>query len=353
MLPLWLMSCEMQRNEAPAQRVTLPVSIYLPAEEMQSAYHSPVRRTPGDPGTYEQLTFPNHLYIIILKQVGENWVLWHKIDSVVTDESWKAKSYVGLLYTPGDSIYEFTHEFDLLLNSEKFNGRIYAIASSVALTFNQSLGSIASLSDAEDLTFDASSQTVQNNLQHIYSTPYNYEVSDDYFGAFTCIKRVVPHVNLLLYHVAAKVDITWSVDDEKRYDKVTPGNGVRLTSMKACNLFNGNAYCFKPMMNSSGATPLTPSAGTGDTITIVRPTDEGLWWEGRSYFYTILYTTTEGGKENYFPLQMEMETNRSGAKYRPTIYMQIDKTSPFVPWMRATFNLNNPLTAGTDEKMGS
>ena len=341
------MSCEMQRNETPSSKVTLPISIYLPAEEMQSICHSPVHRVMGDPGTREQLAFPNHLYIIILKQVGENWVLWHKIDSVVTNEAWNAKSYVGLLDTPGDSIYEFSHEFDLLLNNEKFNGRVYVIASSVSLTFNQTLGSIGSLSEAENLTFDASSATVQKNLQHIYSTPYNYQMSGDYFGAFTCIKHVVPHVNLLLYHVAAKVDITWNVADDKRINNADPSSAVRLTSMKACNLFNGNAYCFKPMKNSSGASPLA----TGDTITIVQPTDEGLWWEGRSYFYTIPYTTTASGKENYYPLQMEMETNGSGAKYRPTVYMEIDKTSPFVPWMRATFNFSSPLTAGPEDKM--
>ena len=139
----------------------------------------------------------------------------------------------------------------------------------------------------------------------------------------------------------------WNVADSARV-KAAGVNPIRLTRMDACNLFNGSAFCFKPMENSSGASPLDPSAGTGDTINLVSASDEGLWWEGRSYFYTIPYTTT--GKAGYFPLQMRMETNESAAYYRPTIYLQVNTTSPFVPWLRATFNLNRQLTAGTDTK---
>jgi hypothetical protein len=40
---------------------------------------------------------------------------------------------------------------------------------------------------------------------------------------------------------------------------------------------------------------------------------------------------------------MQMETNESGDTYQPTIYMEIDKSSPFVPWLRANYNLTDPL----------
>jgi len=89
---------------------------------------------------------------------------------------------------------------------------------------------------------------------------------------------------------------------------------------------------------------------SGAEVSIVSSGDESLWWEGRAYFYTIPYTTTKTDYENYFPLQMQMVTNGTGT-YTPTIYMQIDKSSPFVPWLRATFNIKNTLSGSGTKKV--
>jgi hypothetical protein len=193
---------------------------------------------------------------------------------------------------------------------------------------------------------------MQSNLQHIYATPYNYEVSGQYYGSFNSVEHNVPFVNLLLYHVAAKVDITWAVNDGKRPDRADTGTkatAVRLTYMKAQHLFEDYAYCFRPMENVK-----TTKLGTGYEREIVTnaPANEGLWWEGRSYFYTIPYHTKEEGRKSYFPLQMVMNTNGGdGTGYQPTIYMKVDTTSSFVPWLRADFNINAALTDGTDIKI--
>ena len=206
------------------------------------------------------------------------------------------------------------------------------------------------MSDLETLMFAVSS-TVQENMQHLYSTPYNYEVNDAYYGSFSSETQIVPHLNLMLYHVAAKVDITWHVADTMRI-LANKAEAVRLTQMDVCNLFNDSSYCFKPMENSSGATPLAPAAGKGDTLNIVSPTDEGLWWEGRSYFYTIPYTIT--GEPNYFPLQLLMRTNDSeGSGYQLTLKQPIDTTGTFVPWIRGNIRLTQALSNTTDTKIGS
>lgn len=181
---------------------------------------------------------------------------------------------------------------------------------------------------------------MQQNLQNIYSTPHNYIVDEKYYGAFESTEDDnVPIVFLLLYHVAAKVDIKWNVADSVRI-KANPAEAVRLTYMKACNMFNGNAYCFKPMSNTA-AEPVTST----DSVTIITPADEGLWWEGRSYFYTIPYTTP--GRAGHFPLQMKMGTNDSTKYYKPTIYLNIENDTTFVPWLRVNFNLTQPLTEGS------
>ena len=300
-------------------------------------------RVMGDPGTTERFELPSYVYIIIMKKAAgdPDWSLWEARRLTPSEGDWTKKRYVGLLQTTGDSIYEYNHEIDLTLPSNRVDGRVYAIASAVELSFNRALtaGELNTLDKVETLTFNSGASGIQENLQHIYSTPYNYMPDGvRYYGSFEKEQKV-PHVSLLLYHVAAKVDINWFVDEEKR----SKTNMLRLTKMDACNLFNGNAFCFKPMENSLPALPTTT-----DSVHIVTRTDEGLWWEGRSYFYTIPYTTT--GKTGYYPLQMQMETNESGAIYKPTVYLGVNTSSPFVPWLRATFNINNPLEERTEDK---
>ncbi len=341
---LWT-GCEGRDDIDPKQGNPFSLSICLPVEESFAPAGGGPLRVMGDPGTTERFELPSYVYIIIMKKAAgdPDWSLWEARRLTPSEGDWTKKRYGGVLPTVGDSIYEYNHEIDLLLSSEKFDGRVYAIASAVELSFNRTLtpGELNTLDKVETLTFNSGASGIQENLQHIYSTPYNYKPNGvDYYGSFDKAQRV-PHVSLLLYHVAAKVDINWFVDEEKR----SKTNMLRLTKMDACNLFNGNAFCFKPMENSLDTLPITT-----DSVHIVTRTDEGLWWEGRSYFYTIPYTLSSGTYQSHYPLQMQMETNESGAIYKPTVYLGVNTSSPFVPWLRATFNINNPLAAGTAEK---
>lgn len=319
-------------------QVSFPISICLPAEEI----HTPMNRLPGDPGTTEQFLLPNYIYIFIVKQKpDESWVIQQTITDVLTDEDWEKTHYVGLLPTMGDSIYRYTKELNLLSNpGEKFHGHVYIIASPAALTFTP-ITDIATISTEAELLnekFNTNGE-MQAALPHIYSTPYNFEVDDQYYGFFSFINQKVPHLNLLLYHVAAKVDIKWNVPEDKRIDRKTPDNGIRLTYMEASNLFDGYAYCFRPMENEVASLP-----DEGHSI-LINNNNEGLWWEGRDYFYTIPFTVTD--KADYFPLQMLLCTNGTDPAnaYKATLNLHIDHTSPFVPWLRADFNINSKLAA--------
>lgn len=343
MVVLMLTGCQ---TDEPSQKVGLPISICLPASEVKAAQYAP-RRAMGDPGTTESYLFPHHLYFIVMRQVdATTWTLWKQEHRTLEDEDWIAKHYVGLLPTMGDSIYQYTEEIDLLLAAgDQFVGHVYAIASAVELSFNTDLKDIASMSQLLNLTFNTADETIQNNLQHIYTSPYNLELDGAYYGSFDSRYQKVPYVNLLLYHVAAKVDITWYVEESARLNKEGKNVALRLTQMDALELFNRPAYCFKPMRNEL-ATKLTDGYDLTDIVTVA---DEGLWWEGRKYFYTIPYTVT--GAPNYFPLQMKMETNASGNYYLPTLKLKIDTTAVFVPWLRANFNIKVPLAAGEAEKI--
>lgn len=306
----------------------------------------PMNRVPGDPGTREDFLLPNHVYIFVMKYDTdlEKYVVWHQIEDTLTESDWEKTHYVGLLQTTGDSIYQYKEEINLLLEATRFDGRVYVIASAEPLTFTPE-PDLDKIGDEDELLaekFSMATENMQRNVQHIYSTPYNYIVDGEYYGSFRSTQRV-PHVNLMLYHVAAKVDINWTVPTDKRIKEI-PAEAVRLTYMQAVNLFNDWAYCFKPMENV-----VDPLPTTGYSRQIVSPEDVGLWWEGRSYFYTIPYTTPS--HPGYFPLQMVLKTNgRSGTGYRPTLYMQMNDTT-FVPWLRADFTINNPLEDRTDTKI--
>jgi hypothetical protein len=162
-------------------------------------------------------------------------------------------------------------------------------------------------------------------------------VDGHYYGSFSSIGNNHPKVNLMLYHVAAKVDLKWNVTDTVRINSTDPAQAVRLTSLCVRRLYSGWSYVFRPMENTVAALP-TNGYDINDIVTL---SDEGLWWEGRYYFYTIPYRV---GNADYFPLQLVLRTNDlAGDGYRLTINQPFNPSSPFAPWVRADLRLSRPL----------
>ena len=336
-----LASC---RNET-VEQTPMRLSLCLPVQE---GIKPTTRRVMGDPGTQEMFELPKYAYIFVMKQVGVNWQVWKYEERTLADEDWVPTRYSGSWMSRGDSIYKYDQPIQFLLQNERPEGRVYAVCSNKKLTFNTTAASISSLSDLLNLKFSTSPDSIQENLQNIYATPYNYtNTSGDYYCSFDCSTGRSASVDLLLYHIASKVDLKWNVEEDKRIDNVTPANGVRLTYMEARYLFNGDAYCFQPMRNTL---PALPSSGYARP-NIVTPSDEGMWWEGRAYFYTIPYTVT--GEPNYFPLQLVMCTNDTPKEngYKLTLKQPMDTTDVFVPWLRGNFNLTKPLENTTETKI--
>lgn len=342
-LLLWagLSGCE---NE-PAREVELNLNLCLPANE--SAQYAP-RRVMGDPGANEVFALPKYAYIFIMKQEGALWSVWRKDELILEEEKWERTDYKGILVEQGDGIYKYKERIRFLLNNDTPKGRVYIICSNKRLTLSPLMKDISTLSDVVNLKFNTAPDSIQKNLQNIYSTPYNYSVSGSYYCTYDCSLGNTFQLDLLMYHIASKVDLQWYVDPDKRI-KADPAEAVRLTYMEARRLFNGYAYCFKPLRNEVATLPTTGY----DIPNIVTPADEGLWWEGRSYFYTIPYTVT--GEPGYFPLQMLLGTNgtKESAGYELTLKQPIDTTKVFVPWLRGTFNLTEPLATTSETKIGA
>ncbi len=339
-----MLVCAACEREEPVKR-EIPFTIYLPAETM--VRHQSPRRVMGDPGKTETFSLPNYIYIFVFQDDEGTMRMLDITELRVQNHEWKATHYVGPLMSEGDSIFSLTKRLNIMLPPDNtVSGCVYAIASPLPLTFDKTLGTGLSYEDVVNLKIDLSSDAMQANLHNIYTTPYNYEVGGQYYGAFNNSVNYVVNLDLMLYHIASKVDIKWSVAEDKRIN-ADPDQAVRLTYMEARRLFKGWAYCFKPMRNTL---PALPSSGY-DIPDIVSPGDEGLWWEGRYYFYTIPYTVE--GDPNYFPLQMRMGTNgatKETAGYELTLKQKINTSDVFVPWIRGVFNFNQPLDTKTAVK---
>lgn len=335
-------------DDKEVSQISLPLTVSLPTNDHYSMpQQSSCRRVIGDPGTTEIFLLPQHLYFFVLLHMDSGWKVMHAVHTEPQPDEWIKRRYTGQLQTEGDSIYQYTETFSLPADRQGKEGMVFAVASAVPLTFNREMNAISSLEQVVNLTFDASSATVQENLQHIYSSPYNYMQSGAYYGSFHNTAGLPARLNLMLYHVAAKVDLQWNVADSMRI-RSNPLQAVRLTYMEARRLYNGNAYCFKPLRNTMAD---LPESGGYDIPDIVTEADEGLWWEGRTYFYTIPYTVTES--PGYFPLQLLMCTNGTmkGYGYKLTLCQPIDTSAVFVPWLRGRFNLSKPLTDKSETKI--
>ena len=322
------------------QQGDMQIRLCLPVQQSAPQAH----RIIGDPGSTELFDLPRYAYVFVLQQDGNQWKIWQKEEHFLNADNWVRTHYTGSRLNAGDSIFMYNLPMNIKAQYKTSHGNVYAICSNKRLTFNVGLVSITSLSDVLDLKFNTAPDSIQENLQNIYSTPYNYIADGQYYCSYDCSTSRGSRVDMILYHVAAKVDIKWNVVDSMRINLSDPTKAVRLTYMDARRLYNGYAYCFKPLRNTVAELP-----SSGYDIHLVTPSDEGLWWEGRAYFYTIPYTVN--GAKDYFPLQMLMRTNGSmGPGYQLTLNQPIDSAEVFVPWLRGNFNLTKPLDNTSETK---
>ena len=239
------------------ETVEMPISISIPAEGFVNPTDvgigdeavtpaSATTRAFGDPGTYEQFHLPQYIYLFLCNEStnGTESVIYKKIeipDNELTS-SWE-KTVLGT-----DSIYTYKGNVSINLPLNRSKGKIYAAASYIPLhTTNASSlenSNHLSFNCAKPSKFDNSNQrvyinesktytdntygtedavkniifsniTLRNYMQDVYSTPYNK--TDDkgvYYGTITDYASNVPNINIVLYHVATKVDVQWSIDED-------------------------------------------------------------------------------------------------------------------------------------------
>ena len=243
------------------ETVEMPISISIPAEGFVSPTDvgigneavtpaSATTRAPGDPGTYEQFHLPQYIYLFLCNEStnGAKSVIYQKIeipDNELTS-SWE-KTVSGT-----DSIYTYKGNVSINLPLNRSKGKIYAAASYKPLHTTNASSSMPEDKDSNHLSFNCerpsefgdsnpreyinesktytddtygtedavkniifSNITLRNNMQDVYSTPYNKtDNKGDYYGTITDYASNVPNINIVLYHVATKVDVQWSIDED-------------------------------------------------------------------------------------------------------------------------------------------
>lgn len=346
MVTAMLVSCG---NDLEKYPVRVPISLILSAEGYSahpSAQHivaadAERRRVMGDPGTTVDLPKPKYMYLFVEITQNDNSVYIENLgEYVLKSDKWQTLRYNGIYATQDDYVYQYDTTFIFLVDNTCVSAKVYAAMSLVPLSLSNSNPSSAA--QIEDITFATSSTTIQENLQHIYSTPYNYNYEGHYYGFIDNLAGHVSTLNLVLYHVASRVDLMWNVSQDRR--NVNNG-GLRLTYMDAVDLFNGNSYLFRPLDNER------PAGTTGYTLHILDNTNNsaiGQQWEGRKYFYTIPFKTTG---TNYFPVMLKMrqndDTESDGSYY---VSLNLDMTTSnnvFVPWQRCLINITSPFVYNT------
>ena len=311
-------------SETEVEITEMPVRISIPVNESSIARRN-MPQEMGDPGTTEMFAFPEHAYIYLVCEVsGGTKIISKTEDLVLSPDKWVKETYSGAFAANGDQIYRYTGTITLGIPKEnRTAGRVYAALSSVPL----SVSSPSTEDEITNLQFDLDA-ALQEDLQNLYSSPYNYNNTDgDYYGTVDNITSKIPSVNLVLYHVASKVDLMWNVQTDMQ-------SKMKIKDLTVKNLYSGPCYLFRPRENVVGAEKLT----TGGYNLTLATDNVGTWWQGREYIYTIPYNNNDSPSS--FPLQMEFSIGDTDAATTVTYNLTLKKnmtgsSEVFVPWIRS------------------
>ena len=359
------------------ETVEMPISISIPAEGFvnptdvgigndEPASTLAVTRALGDPGEAETFALPKYLYIYLVSTSSSNstQVIFKK--QVVNPEDWKLSTPGGNTnghFSAKDGLYVYQGHLSINLPLNRMEGRVYVVASNLDLDDSGTsspnyklvtdVSSLKSHTDVEDKVTFTNQSSLRNNMQNLYSSPYNLKNEGNYYGTIKDYASNVPHIDMVLYHVATKVDLQWTIDEQfqgtKAWEQVKKEsngssdtmrsttdntsedyNKVFFSYIEARLLPKENLPIFKPMNVTNGT-------GTFDASFLGKEVDTGN-------------KDSQGRKEYYQELP---ETEKSGMYYgRKVIYVMPKLvTSSSVSYYDITLKIlvNNYTTSKENE----
>lgn len=317
---LFFSSCSSDTDTADGGRmISMPIVLAIPANNAElttGTTGAKATRAEGDPGTYEKFELPKYLYIYLINTSingTETKVITPEGMNPTTGYTLKADKWTKTTTKDNnkDSIYTYNDQIRIIIPENRKTGVVYAAMSTVPIAVTYTGTNVA------DATFTLGDGVSNKSeaLKNLYSSPYNLTEDNHYYGTVSDYNSNSPYINMVLYHVASKLDVQWNVDASVQ-DK------VKLSQITLTGL-SGGGKLFKPLEN-------TASSSTYDeTFTL----DAGSQWYGRKATYVIPVKQTDGTYQ--FPMTLTNSVNNSvkttTAKATPSTTATV-----FVPWIYGT-----------------
>ena len=326
------------------ETVEMPISISIPAEGFVNPTDvgigdeavtpaSATTRALGDPGTYEQFHLPRYLYIYLVSTSSSNstQVIFKKQE--VKSGDWKLSTSGGNTnehFSAKDGLYVYQGHLSINLPLNRKEGRVYVVASNLDLDDSATeknynlvtdVSSWNSYTDVENGVTFTNQADLRNNMQNLYSSPYNLKnIEGNYYGTIKDYASNVPHIDMVLYHVATKVDLQWTIDEQfqgtkdwVQVEKKKNGsedtmrstadntskdyNKVFFSFIEARLLPKEKLPIFKPMnvKSSSGSFDAAFLGEEKDTKNLQTYTDANGKTKTRKEYYQVLPETEKSG----------------------------------------------------------
>ena len=367
---LLVASCSSHDDDnVPMQTVTMPIKLSIPAE----GFGDPTRATEaGDPGTFETFKLPQYLYVFLYSEYVEGTttiptVIYKKIDLTAGSNSKDDKQlYVSQYWEKvkaanGDSLYTYNGDLSIDLPLQRTTGKVYVAASYFDLTSGNAYLSTTDLTSEDDIKnvcFTVKDEALRNTLQDVYSTPYNYKINNEYYGTLKDYSSKVPRIDMVLYHVAARVDISWNVAADTEAATLDLQKELKITFQEPRKNFQTNCLLFRPMENVVESDNPWPSSGYDLSKLITM--NQGNQWYGRQVYYMIPYKfiSTKSSSSSYnnqlivnwrMVVNNEYNTDNNSATYGKNITIGVDwpDNDVFVPSIRGVIRVKSNFTVNT------
>ena len=351
------------------ETVEMPISISIPAEgfvnptdvgigDEESASTLAVTRALGDPGEAETFALPKFLYIYLVSTSSSNstQVIFKKQE--VKPEDWKLSTSgdnTNNHFLAKDGLYVYQGHLSINLPLNRKEGRVYVVASNLDLDDSGTstpkyklvtdVSSWSSYTDVEDKVTFTNQSDLRSNMQNLYSSPYNLENDEgNYYGSIKDYASNVPHIDMVLYHVATKVDLQWTIDEQfqgtkawEQVEKTSNGSDdtMRSTYTSSDDAFNKvffsyiearllpkeNLPIFKPMN-------VTNATGTFDASFLGKEVDTGKKdSQERKEYYQVLPEEEKSGMyygRKVIYVMPKLVTSSSGGYYDITLKILVN-----------------------------
>lgn len=266
---------------------------------------SPLTRASGDPGTEEEFEKPRYVYVFIVDtnndKVAHTTLIDCTTDPVGITESTNDR---------GDRLWNYFVDLSTPISVEQY--KVYAVASDYELPQLEVIKEGDPESTLLAATFDVPDSDRDHFLKNLYSTPSG-QVKQQTAASGSTILHVI---DATLYHVAARVDLQWSVVDARR-------STLQLSTLTLQQMRGKDCLLFRPMDNE-GADP--------DPYIAIISLTPAQQWEGRHVFYAVPYFT-----DGNYPVSMAFN---SGTLTHTENVAKTALDNDFTPWIRLRMNIN-------------